>query len=269
MLADVSTRADAPTCKLLVPMPTCAQNVTTIRTLPMNARQRLEERRWENHPRYARGLVWTNNDPMHTTLATYTETMPALPSAPTNELNNPVAHAMIRLHPHLFQLITPININCLESLLTTHPNQALVHSIILGFRQGFWPFAITENMPRPSIVDNSARVIQDPAHVLFVCEQRDNKIQQGRFSPSFGQHLLPGMTAIPIGVVPKPHSNKLRLVVDQSSGDFTPNSFIPWQSVVVPLDNLQDLGAILRCIRVEHGPSTKLVVFKSDVSQAY
>ena len=90
MLADVSTRADAPTHKLLAPMPMCAQNVATICTLPTNARQRLEERRWENHLRYMRGLVWTNDDPTYTTLATYTETMPALPSAPTNELNNPV-----------------------------------------------------------------------------------------------------------------------------------------------------------------------------------
>ena len=77
------------------------------------------------------------------------------------------------------------------------------------------------------------------------------------------------MTAIPISVVLKPHSNKLRLVVDQSSRDFTPNSFIPRQRVAVPLDNLQDLGAILHRVRVEHGASTKLVVFKSDVSQAY
>ena len=84
-----------------------------------------------------------------------------------------------------------------------------------------------ENMPRPSIINNSARIIQDPAHVLFVHKQRDYKIQQGHFSPSFGQHLLPGVTAILIGVVLKPHSNKLWLVVDQSSGDFTPNSFIP------------------------------------------
>ena len=132
-LADVSMRADAPTCKLLAPIPTCAQNVATICTLPTNARQRLEEWRWENCPRYVRCLVWTNNDPMHTTLTAYTETMPALPSAPTNELNNPVAHTMIRLHPHLFQLITPINIDFLESLLTTHPNQVLVRSIILSF----------------------------------------------------------------------------------------------------------------------------------------
>lgn len=106
-------------------------------------------------------------------------------------------------------------------------------------------------------------------HVLFVHKQRDYEIAQGRFSPSFGPDLLPGMTAIPIGVVPKPHSIKLWLVVDQSSGNHSPNSFIPRESVTVPLDNLHDLGAILRNVRAEHGDNVKLVVFKSDVSQAY
>ena len=234
----------------------------------MNARQRLEERRWEKCPRYTRGLVWTNDDPTHTTLTTYTEIMPALPTPPTNELNSSIALTTICDHPHLFQLITPINIDHLESLLTTHPNQALIHSIILSFQQGFWPFVITENAPHPSIINNSVCIIQDPAHVLFVHKQRDYKIQQGRFSPFFGQHPLPRMTAIPIGVVPKPHSHKLQLVVDQSSGDFAPNSFIPQQGIV-PLDNLHDLRTILCHVCIKHGASTKLVVFKSDVSQAY
>ena len=220
-------------------------------------------------PKICRGLVWTNNEPTHTMLAAYTEIMPALPIPPANELNNDIALTMICDYPHLFLLITPININHLESHLTTHPNQALVHSIILRFWQGFWPFAITENVPHPSIVDNSSCIIQDPAHVLFVHEQRDYKIQQGHFLPSFGQHLLPGMTAIPIGVILKPHSDKLWLVVDQSSGDYSPNSFIPWQGVAVPLNNLHDLRAILCHVCVKHSNSTKLVVFKSNMLQAY
>lgn len=112
-------------------------------------------------------------------------------------------------------------------------------------------------------------MIKDPVHIHFVHEQRDYKIQQGRFLPSFGPDLLPGMMAIPIGVVPKPHSINLQLVVDQSSGDHSPNSFIPQHDVAVPLDNLHDLGAILRNVCAEHGDSIKLVVFKSDVSQAY
>jgi hypothetical protein len=77
------------------------------------------------------------------------------------------------------------------------------------------------------------------------------------------------MTAIPIGVVPKPHSEKLRLVVDQSSGDFSPNSLISRGDVTVPLDSLHDLGARLLHVRAAHGAGTRLVVFKSDVSQAY
>ena len=203
------------------------------------------------------------------TLAAYTEIMPALPSPPENELNNEATHATIRLHPHLFHLVTPVNIDRLEYYLSSHPDHTLTHSIILGFREGFWPFTITENSPRPSIVDNSSCVIKDPAHVQFVHEQRDYEIRLGRFSPSFGSDLLPGMTSIPIGVVPKPHSDKLRLVVDQSSGDYSPNSFIPRQGVAVPLDNLHDLGAILRNVCALHGSNIRLVLFKSDVSQAY
>ena len=77
------------------------------------------------------------------------------------------------------------------------------------------------------------------------------------------------MTSIPIGVVPKPHSINLRLIVDQSSGDFSPNSFISRDKVAVPLDNLHDLGACLLGVRLTQGMDIPLVVFKSDVSQAY
>ena len=71
------------------------------------------------------------------TLAAYTEIMLALPLPPKNELNNEAAHATIRHHPHLFQLVTPVNIDRLEYYLSSHPNHTLAHSIILGFHQGF------------------------------------------------------------------------------------------------------------------------------------
>ena len=189
------------------------------------------------------------------TLAAYTEIMPALPSPPENELNNEVANATIRNHPHLFQLVTPVNVNCLEQYLSSHPNQALAHSITLGFCQGYR--------------EHSSHVIKDPVHAQFVHEQRDYEIQLGRFSPLFGLDLLPGMTAIPIGIVPKPHSDKLCLMVDQSSGNYSPNSFIPRQDVAVPLNNLHDLGAILHNVHALHRVNIRLVLFKSDISQAY
>ena len=203
------------------------------------------------------------------TLAAYTEIMPALPSPPENELNNEATRATICHHPHLYRLVTPVNIDHLEYYLSLHPNHTLTCLIILGFCEGFRPFTIMENSPHPSIVNNSSHIIKDPAHIQFVCEQRDYEIWLGHFSPSFGLDLLPGMTSIPIGVVPKPHSDELRLVVDQSSGDYSPNSFIPQQGVAVPLDNLHDLGMILRNVCALHGSNVRLVLFKSDVSQAY
>ena len=89
------------------------------------------------------------------------------------------------------------------------------------------------------MVDNSFRPLSDNAHINFVNQQRDTKVALERFSPAFGPDLLPGMTSIPIGVAPKPHSDKLRLVVDQSSGDHSPNSFISREHVAVPLDILE------------------------------
>jgi hypothetical protein len=126
-----------------------------------------------------------------------------------------------------------------------------------------------DGVERPLIVDNSFRPISDKSHINFIHEQRDTEMALGRFSPAFGPDLLPGMTSIPIGVVPKPHSDKLRLVVDHSFGDFSPNSLIARESVAVPLDNLHDLGISLINARLTYGNDVPLVVFKSDVSQAY
>jgi hypothetical protein len=62
---------------------------------------------------------------------------------------------------------------------------------------------------------------------------------------------------------------KLRLVVDQSSGEHSPNTLISCEHVAVPLDNLHHLGTRLIDAWLQHSTSTSLVVFKSDVSQAY
>jgi hypothetical protein len=76
------------------------------------------------------------------------------------------------------------------------------------------------------------------------------------------------MTTIPLWVVPKPHTDKLRLVVDQSAGDFSPNSFIASEDARVHLDSLHALGAALIRVREQYR-DIPLVLFKTDVSQAY
>jgi hypothetical protein len=116
--------------------------------------------------------------------------------------------------------------------------------------------------------DNSDRPLKEQAHVDFVREQRDVEVELGQFSPAFGPELLPGMHSMPIGVVPKPRSTNLRMIVDQSAEPWSQNSLIPKAARSVRLDNIQDLGRILRRVRADH-PDACLVLFKSDASRAY
>jgi hypothetical protein len=48
--------------------------------------------------------------------------------------------------------------------------------------------------------------------------------------------LLPGMYSTPIHVVPKPHSTKLRLIVDHSAGSYSLNSMIDLSDTAGPRD---------------------------------
>ena len=150
----------------------------------------------------------------------------------------------------------------------THLNRPLVESICEGLRTGFWPWVVTKYSDVPPIVDNACLYkLRDPEHLCFMEVQRDEEIKLGRFSGAFDT-LLPGMTTIPLWVVPKPHSNKLRLVVDHSTGDYSPNSFISPDNASVHLDTLHVLGKALIRIRERHG-NIQLILFKTDVSQAY
>lgn len=75
---------------------------------------------------------------------------------------------------------------------------------------------------------------------------------------------------MPIYAVPKPHSEKLRLVNHQSYGPFALNSMIKREDICEnPLDNLWDLGADLLAFRSEHGYEVKLRMYKTDISRAF
>jgi len=76
------------------------------------------------------------------------------------------------------------------------------------------------------------------------------------------------MYSPPIGAVPKPHSTNLHLINDHSAGPHSLNSWIDKSDGHICLDNLHDLGIILRSVsmRVGHPPRW---LFKSDVSAVY
>ena len=250
--------------------PTAQTQVTSraIATLQGRSKRLHSSMRWERRPRFVREYVWSPNEKQVMSTALFSETAPPLPQPPKNELSDIQKWNVIRAHSHLFRITTPIRAGRLCDLLSEHPNRPLVESVEEGLKHGFWPWAVTKNSTAPAIVDNARlQKIKDPAHLQFMNEQRDEEIRLGRFSHAF-DILSPGMTTIPLWVVPKPHSDKFRLVVDHSAGDYAPNSFIPPEEASVHLDTLHTLGNALLNVKNRFG-NTPIVLFKTDVSQAY
>jgi hypothetical protein len=192
-----------------------------------------------------------------------------LPRPSSAEFDNLDAVATVKDHPDLFRIITPINIDRFEKLLVTHPNRSFVDSMIILLREGFWPWARTRKDEYPTTWYYSDRPPKTEREAIFLRTQRDIEIDAQRYSKGFGTELLPGMYSTPIHAVPKPRSEKMRLVNDHSAGPFSLNSMISREDVAgAKMDSISDLtGALLR-YRRGHSDK-KLVMFKSDVSAAY
>ena len=153
--------------------------------------------------------------------------MNPLPSVPEHEFSkNLEAKETIEKNSNLFKIVTPINVDRFEQLLHAHPNHPFVESVCQGLREGFWPWANTHYETYPSIVDALLRMLQNPVERDFLQAQQDKERSKGRFSGSFGLNLFPGIHASPIHAVPKPGTDKLHLVINQSMGLFAPNTMI-------------------------------------------
>ncbi|KAG2749423.1 hypothetical protein P692DRAFT_20731927 [Suillus brevipes Sb2] len=213
--------------------------------------------------------VWSPTDLSFSPTARSSEYAEPVPTAPSYLADSDAAHTVAN-HPELFKIITPINVDRFQDLLADHPNQPFVQSVCRALREGFWPWADASDDSYPSINDNSMRTCaKSQAQEQFIEEQLDEEIRLGRVSQSFGSDLLPGMYSVPMHAVPKPNSDKLRLVVDHTAGDYSLNSMIDSDAIKgTKLDGLHSLGASLLEFRREH-PDEKLVLFKSDVSQAF
>jgi hypothetical protein len=172
---------------------------------------------------------------------------------------------MIQNNEHLFDIVTPINIDRFSSLLSNHPNKSYVRSVLKGLREGFWPWADTRHEDYPLTQDYYKQRHFDDGASQCLLDQRDEEIRLGRFSKSFSTDLLPGMYTMSIHVIPKPHSANLRLISNLSTGDYAPNTMINKANVAnLPLDTITELGSALISFRRAHG-NAKLVMWKSDV----
>jgi hypothetical protein len=200
----------------------------------------------QKRPRWARDFLWETHEISESPSAQATETAPPVPGPPENELHNEIGLRTIHEHSDLFKIVTPVDVDLFESLLKHHPNRPLIDSVCQGFRQGFWPWAQTDQPGYPTTWDNADRVISNPTHQQFLREQQDTEIALEQYSPTFGRQLLPGMYSMPISVVPKPHSDKLRLINNHSAGAYSCNSMIPKHEGTVRLDGMRSLGKALR-----------------------
>ena len=171
---------------------------------------------------------------------------PALTKPPLQEFDNSEAVMTINRNPHLFHIVTPIKIDQFERLLEAHPNRPFVDSVCSSLREGFWPWAHTQNKEYPVTWDFSDRPPKNEDEAEFLRSQRDIEIAAERYSEGFGTELLPGMYSTPVHVIPKPRSVKLRLVNDHSVGPFSLNSMIAREDIVgAKMDSIADLTAAL------------------------
>ncbi|KIK45153.1 hypothetical protein CY34DRAFT_36140, partial [Suillus luteus UH-Slu-Lm8-n1] len=170
-----------------------------------------------------------------------------LPHPLAHEFQNSSTLRTISNNSHLFWVSTCINIDEFESLLSDHPNPAFVHSVCVGLREGFWPFADMHFRDWPLTHDNSFRPLNSAAEKDFIKTQIDKEVELGRYSQPFGPDLYPGMYSMPIHTVPKPGTSKFRLVTDHSAREFSLNSMISREDIAgVTLDNIEHLGSGLR-----------------------
>ena len=211
-------------------------------------------------------MLWDVGTAPVTLSATRSETLRPLPRPPESELTNVHACQTIHEHPHLFKVVTPIDVDRFDAALASHPNWPLVESVVTGLREGFWPFADFAGLDVPDTWEEVHGGLTAEA-ASFVTSYAQEEEEADRYSSPFSS-LLPGMICMPLYAVPKPHSDKLRLVNDHSAGPHALNSGIRKCDVGMRQDNVQDLGTNLLHLRHTSG-DIPVWLFKSDVANTY
>ena len=125
-----------------------AQNVDNAVIRNLTVTQERERLLRSLQPKYLRYNTWTTGF-FSLSTANWTVDATPLPFIPVKECDNPITSETIIHNPTLFDIITPINVDLFELLLSTHPNQPFVTLVCKGLQEGFWPWANTllDNFP--------------------------------------------------------------------------------------------------------------------------
>ena len=105
---------------------------------------------------------------------------------------------------------TPISLPALLPAMHCHPNQAFSAYIFEGLSQGF-RVGFDRRHPLLCRPRNHPSTDQCP---LAVSSRITSDVQQGYLVGPVPEDLLPLVHVSPIGLVPKPHSDKFRMIVD-------------------------------------------------------
>lgn len=200
------------------------------------------------------------------TSSDFTLTAKPLPMMPPRTASTPEFLHTLDSNPHLFDIVTPLKVDAFHSYTASHPNCPFVDSVLHSLYYGFWPYA-SPPVNFPSIVDQSkdnSHLLQDEAKREFFDKECHKELDLQHFSQSFPR-LLPGMACMLSYMVK--HGDKYCLVTDHSSEPHSLNSLISKEDHAVPLCGLQQFGYMLHKAWSES--STPIVIFKSDMSQAY
>jgi hypothetical protein len=208
-------------------------------------------------PKYLQFNCWKDNDAPCSQVADWSTSADPLPSAPILPADHPLAVSVLS-HPELFRIVSPVNVKVLETYLMAHPNYEFVESMCRGFHNGFWPWGTIDKESYPLINDESRPMPSDANKASFLKGQCEEEIAKGHFSQAFGHELLPGMYAMPSFAVPKPNSTKMHL-----------NSLTNCHSIAFPMDNMVQLGELLLKMHRSLPAGEHLVLFKSNVAEAY
>lgn len=217
-------------------------------------------------PRYLRGFAWRwNEELLERPAADFSLTAPPFPDPPIGVVEDQIAQATLAARPELFRIVTPIDVEQLEILLKDHPNRPLVVSTLKGLRNGFWPYADVETVSEPIALANHSSCSLKPQ---VLRDQRDSEIEARRFSEAFVT-LQPGMRVTPLGLVPKPRSEKLRLITDHSAGTASLNDLIPRSERIVHYDTMHAFAPWLVHAARDPKRNRPPIAWKSDVSSAF
>lgn len=219
-------------------------------------------------PRFLRFNCWDVRGKPLPRVVTWSLSADPLPRAPSLPPGHCIS-MLLKGRPDLFKIITPVNVSAFHSYLKDHPNQAFCESVCRGLEIGFWPWANVEKEGYPETHDERRDPPREMERLAFMRDQRDKEVEKRRFSHGFGKELLPGMYGVPTFAVPKEGSSKLRLVTDQSAGKYSVNSMQTEHTSAFPMDNMTQLGELILRAHNRLQPNQRLVLFKSDVAEAY